>query len=115
MTASPLRLHGRCPECLRVMPLRPDGTVLRHPGSRQRGPFRVSNPGYCDGGGKPSVPGSVEAWLAEQDAAAERRLSAAVTALEAARLAREDAAKLLGEWQTWAAKQRAKLAKAAKP
>ena len=49
-----------------------------------------------------------------QDAVAARRLAAAVTALEAARVAREDAAKLLGEWQTWAAKQRAKLAKAAK-
>lgn len=79
---TPLRLHGTCPECGCVEPLRADGTVVQHTLR-----WRV-----CKGTGREPVAGSVVAWLDAQDAEArawvdraQRAVSDAADALDRAR------------------------------
>lgn len=87
MTA--LRLHGTCPECGCVEPLRPDGTMTQH--TRPRRGLEYSAP-RCDGTGRAPVMGSVDEWLDAQDAMAragvgraERAVAEAEAALARAR------------------------------
>ena len=80
---TPLRLHGTCPACASVEPLRPDGTMVQH--TRPRGDYWRT--GRCEGTGAAPVAGSVAAWLDAQDANARAgvdRADRAVTEAEAA-------------------------------
>mgnify|MGYP000854610780 FL=1 len=85
---TPLRLHGTCPACASVEPLRPDGTMVQH--TRPRGDYWRT--GRCEGTGAAPVAGSVAAWLDAQDAEAragvdraQRAVSEAADALDRAR------------------------------
>lgn len=104
------RLHGRCPVCSRVEPLRSDGTgALTQHTAPPRG--FSSRERRCDGSGAQPVAGSVEEWLAKQEAAAAMNVARAATAVTAAQEWHAKATADAATWAAWISKQRALLAK----
>ena len=103
-----LRLHGRCPQCSRVEPLRPDGTLTQHTAPRVGYDYRERR---CDGSGAQPLAGSVEAWLATQEADAVARVESAERAVAKAFADLNAARQHAATHGAWITKQRARLAK----
>lgn len=101
------RLHGRCPQCSRVEPLRPDGTLTQHTAPRAY-EFRWRQ---CRGAGQRPVAGSAEAWLATQEADAVARVESAERAVAKAFADLNAARQHAATHGAWIARQRARLAK----
>lgn len=105
-----LRLHGRCPQCSRVEPLRPDGTgaLTQHTAPPRGFSARERR---CDGSGAQPAEGSVEAWLATQAAGADARVESAERAVAKALADLNAARQHAATHGAWIARQRARLAK----
>ena len=102
------RLHGRCPVCSHVEPLRPDGMLVQHTAP----PIGHSSRGRrCDGSGAQPVAGSVEAWLDAQAASDALRVQGAERDLVTAEVRLDAARESAATHAAWIARQRARLAK----
>lgn len=106
------RLHAACPECGRVNPLRPDGTLTRH----KQSAFYLRAMVPCGGTGKPPTAEAVAAWLTQHEAegaalvqARERTVARAREELAADEAALAAAQQEHAERAAWCARQRGRL------